>query len=93
MNNEKNQHLSAEELDAKKKEMLAYYESSVPYLEAQLKYETLLADLDEVRVKRVRLQHEFAYLTQVPEPDSEEISKEEPVKNPDLPKEKKLKTE
>jgi hypothetical protein len=93
MNNEKNQHLSAEELDAKKKEMLAYYEASVPYLEAQLKYETLLADLDEVRVKRVRLQHEFAYLTQIPEEVQEEnedsLSKSQPKPKT---KERKLKT-
>jgi hypothetical protein len=87
---EQNQQMSPEELDAKKKEMLKYYKDSLPYLQAQIKYEAALAELDEIRVKRVRLQHEFAYLTQAPEPE-EEMPKE--AANPSSKKERKLKTE
>jgi hypothetical protein len=93
MENVKDQQLSPEELAAKKDEMLKYYKDSVPYLKAQLEYEKLLADLDEVRVKRVRMQHEFAYLTQIPEEVQEEnedsLSKSQPKPKT---KERKLKT-
>jgi hypothetical protein len=90
---EQNQQMSPEELDAKKKEMLRYYKESLPYLQAQIKYEGALAELDEIRVKRVRLQHEFAYLTQAPETDPAADVEKEPVPNSSSKKERKLKTD
>jgi hypothetical protein len=89
---ENNQQMSAEELDKKKKEMLKYYKDSLPYLKAQIEYEEALANLDEIRLKRVRLQHEFAYLTQAPESESEENLEKEINQATKEKKEKKLKT-
>ena len=54
--------LTAEELDARKNEMLQFYKESVPYLEAQLKYEDLLMKIDEARFKRTNIQMQYAML-------------------------------
>lgn len=71
MENSENQQMSAEEIAKKKKEMLQFYQESSKYLEAQLKYENLLASLDEVRLRRLKMQHEFAYLSMTPEQEEE----------------------
>jgi hypothetical protein len=93
MENLKDQQLSPEELDAKKKEMLKYYKDSVPYLKAQLEYEELLAKLDDVRLSRVKMQHEFAYLTQRPQEEPDQAPEEtKAAKTKSQPKERKLKT-
>lgn len=101
------QQMSPEELDKKKQEMLDFYKTSTPYLEAQLKYENLLAELDEVRLRRLKAQHEFAYLSMTPEQEAEMrkqaekvMAEEELEVNPKAQKttkastkERKLKTE
>ena len=71
--------LTAEELDARKNEMLQFYKESVPYLEAQLKYEDLLMKIDEARFKRTNIQMQYAMLMQVPKEEFEEDSEEEKV--------------
>ena len=40
-----NEQLSPEQLEARREEMKQFYESSVPYLEAQAKYEKLLTEV------------------------------------------------
>ena len=52
MENQQEQHMTAEQLAERKQEMLTFYKESVPYLEAQLKYEQLLLEIDEARFKR-----------------------------------------
>lgn len=76
-----NQQLTPEQMEEKKKEMMAFYEESMPYLEAQFKYEKILADIDEVRLKRTQIQMQFAMLAQQnPEMEEDEEEYEAPVK-------------
>ena len=61
-----NQHLedelAPEELEAKKKEMLQFYKQSMPYLKAQLSYEQMLFEIDEIRFKRTQIQMQYAMM-------------------------------
>jgi hypothetical protein len=85
-----NQQLTPEQMEEKKKEMMQFYEESMSYLDAQYKYEKVLADIDEVRLKRTQIQMQFAMLAQQSqelEEDEEEFKapvkpiKEEPKTN------------
>ena len=64
--------MSPEELAKKKKEMLDFYTESIPYLDAQYKYEESLMKLDEVRFKRAQIQMQFAMMMNPPEEMQEE---------------------
>jgi len=59
-NQQMNQDLSPEELEARRDEMKQFYENSVPYLEAQAKYEKLLTDVEESRYRRATMQMQYA---------------------------------
>lgn len=80
-----------EELDQKKDEMLKFYTDSVAYLEAQFKYESLLMQIDEVRMKRTMIQLQYAQLmnSQEEEPGNNVESNQEMFH--DKPKERVLK--
>ena len=88
------ENLSPEELTAKKEEMLQFYKESMPYLEAQLNYEKMLSEIDEMRLKRTHIQMQYAQMMAPPE-------KESPMSNPPMqgpmpkstPKKRKLKTQ
>lgn len=95
MEDSKNQQFTPEELAQKKSEMLKFYKDNVEYLEAQVKYERLLAEIDEVRVRRLKAQHEFAYLTMTPEQEAEmrkQLEEVEAAQEENKPKDRKLKT-
>jgi hypothetical protein len=83
---EKEVELTAEELDQKKEDMLKFYTDSLPYLEAQSKYEKLLAEIDEYRFKRTSIQIQYAMMMQesqrAQETETEERyqTEEEPTK-------------
>ena len=64
--------MSPEDLAKKKKEMLEFYTESLPYLEAQHKYEEILMRIDEVRFKRSQIQMQFAMMMNPPEEMEEE---------------------
>ena len=64
MENPQEREFTAEELAAQKEQMLQFYTESVPYLEAQLKYETLLMQIDEARFKRNNIQMQWAMMMQ-----------------------------
>ena len=64
------ENLSPEELTAKKEEMLQFYKESMPYLEAQLDYEKMLSEIDELRLKRTQIQMAYAQMMAPPEEDS-----------------------
>ncbi len=64
------ENLSPEELKAKKEEMLQFYKESMPYLEAQLNYETKLSEIDEMRLKRTQIQMAYAQMMAPPEDDT-----------------------
>lgn len=64
MENQKEREFTAEELAAQKEQMLQFYTDSLPYLEAQLKYEDLLFKIDEARFKRTSIQMQYAMMAQ-----------------------------
>ena len=75
-----NENLSPEELATKKEEMLQFYTESMPYLEAQLKYEEMLSKIDEMRFKRTQIQMQYAMMMNPPE--QEEATMPEPEAKP-----------
>lgn len=85
--------LSVEELEARKEEMLKFYTESLPYLEAQFKYEDLLTKIDESRFKRANIQIQYAMMMQAQqEQDYEpEIDPEEEIGEQKQTQERKLK--
>jgi hypothetical protein len=55
--------------------MLQFYKQSMPYLKAQLSYEQILFEIDEMRFKRTQIQMQYAMMMNPPEiPDQEEGS-------------------
>jgi hypothetical protein len=95
-NQQVDEQLSQEELAARKEEMMQFYTESVPYLEAQLKYEKLLADIDEYRLKRTQIQMQYAMMMQSQQPmeeegDDEEDSKENEPLQTEAPAGRRLK--
>jgi hypothetical protein len=66
--------LTPEELELRKKEMLDFYTDSLPYLEAQFKYEELLMKVDEVRFRRTNIQMQYANLMDSQEPEKENVA-------------------
>ena len=89
MENQQERELTVEELAAQKEQMLQFYTESLPYLEAQLKYEQTLLAIDEARFKRTNIQMQYAMMAQA---QQEEIFKEEEEKEEE-PKTRKLKKE
>jgi len=88
--NEAEEILSAEELEQRKEEMLRFYTESLPYLEAQYKYEKLLTDIDHERFKRAQYNMQYAMMMQAAQ--SEQSSPETPAEQEEIqPKERKLK--
>jgi len=82
------ENLSPEELAQRKEEMLKFYTESMPYLEAQLNYETKLSEIDEMRLKRTQIQMAYA---QMMNPLEEEDSMPEPEAKPKTSKKRTLK--
>ena len=77
-----NENLSPEELAARKEEMKEFYDSAIPYLESQLKYEELLTNVEEARFKRANFQYQWQMLmaqTQMPDNEEEEVKKPAPA--------------
>jgi hypothetical protein len=69
-----NQQITQEELQARKAELKAHFEREIPFLETQLKYETLMADIEEQRARRT---YSMVKMAQMMAPPSEE-----PVEEP-----------
>jgi hypothetical protein len=64
-----NQQITQEELQARKAELKAHFEKEIPFLETQLKYETLMADIEEQRARRT---YSMVKMAQMMAPSSEE---------------------
>jgi hypothetical protein len=78
-NQHQEEQLSAEELVARKEEMKKFFEDAIPYLEAQHKYEKLLAEISENKLKRLQYDHQYAvtmYQINNPEPLDEDMPEE-----------------
>ena len=67
--------LSPEQLEARRDEMKDFYERSLPYLEAQAKYEKLLTEVEQARYQRATMQFQYANMmaaAQGPDLDDED---------------------
>jgi hypothetical protein len=93
MENQQEREFTAEELAAQKEQMLQFYTESLPYLEAQLKYESTLLAIDEARFKRTNIQMQYAMMAQAQqEAEKEMVEENEDEAISDQPK-RKLKKE
>ncbi len=83
MENQQEKEMTAEELAVQKEQMLQFYTESLPYLEAQLKYEEVLMKIDETRFKRTSIQMQYAMMmnaqSEVEEEDLDDSPDNEPV--------------
>ena len=73
MENQQERELTADELAAQKEQMLQFYTESLPYLEAQLKYEETLLKIDEARFKRTNIQMQYAMMAQAQQEAEKEL--------------------
>jgi hypothetical protein len=90
MENQQEREFTAEEMAAQKEQMLQFYTESLPYLEAQLKYEQMLFAIDEVRFKRTNIQMQYAMMAQAQE--EAELEEESDIDNqPTTPEQGKRK--
>jgi len=79
--------LSAEELIARKEEMKQFFEEAIPFLEAQHKYEKLVAEISEFKYRRLHFDTQaMSLMYQMQNPEEKEV--QEPS---DSKQEKKLK--
>jgi hypothetical protein len=97
-NQETAEKLTPEQLKKRRTDLIDYYKNQTSVLEAQLKYESVMADIEEARVKRMTM---IMRQAQMAAPEQEEEEEEEPSNDtptstpePDTaqPKERKLKT-
>lgn len=77
MENQHQEELSPEQLEARREEMKSFYERSLPYLEAQAKYEKLLTEVEEARYKRATMQLQYATMMAAAQPDLDEDEDED----------------
>ena len=92
MNNEEilEKEPTAEEIQEMRERMHAYYDNQIPFLETQLKYENLLADIELARAKRIEMTIRIAQMTMGPQAEEFENGSDSDVD--DRPKkERKLK--
>jgi hypothetical protein len=69
-----NQQFTAEEMAAKKTELIDSYKEQSEFLEVQLKYETLTADIEEQRLRRlVATMRQAQIMAPAPEESEEQI--------------------
>lgn len=93
MENQQEREFTAEEMAAQKEQMLQFYTESVPYLEAQLKYEELLMRIDDARFKRNTIQMQWAMMMQAQqEQESDPEGSDSDIDNePNIPEQGKRK--
>jgi hypothetical protein len=96
-NQETVEQLTPEQLEKRRKDLITYYKNQTLVLEAQFKYEAVMADIEEQRVKRMTMimrQAQMAAPQQEEEEEEESSAKSNltPDPEPEQPKERKLKT-
>jgi hypothetical protein len=82
-----NQQISAEEMAAKKQELIVSFAEQSEMLEVQLKYETLIADIEEQRLRALVAQMRAAQIL-APAPEPKEEGPKEPTAPRTLKKDK-----
>lgn len=60
------------ELKAYREKMIQYYKEQIPLLKSQKEYETLLADIEEARAKRVTMTMRIAQIMAGPPQEKEQ---------------------
>lgn len=85
------QELSPEQIAALRANMTEYYNDQIPMLELQLKAESLAADLEEARLKRLVASMRIAQIMAGPQADPEAKKSQEELA--EFKKERKLKTQ
>ena len=80
--------LTPEELEARREEMKEFYEKSVPFLESQSKYEKLLTEIEESRYKRATMQIQYASMMAAAQGEMEMDDDEIPAPPPPKPTQK-----
>lgn len=96
-NQETAEQLTPEQLKKRRDDLITYYKNQTLVLEAQFKYESVMADIEEQRVKRMTMIMRQAQMAapQQDEEEEEDPSAESnltPEPEPEQPKERKLKT-
>lgn len=92
MENQQEKEMTAEELAVQKEQMLQFYTESLPYLEAQLKYEEVLMKIDETRFKRTSIQMQYAMMMNAQNEIEEEEGSDNDIDNePSVPEQGKRK--
>ena len=84
-NQQINEELTPEQLEARRDEMREFYEKSLPYLESQAKYEKLLTEVEEARYKRATMQLQYATMMAATQQPQENEEDDEPVRNQKVP--------
>jgi hypothetical protein len=87
-NQQQMENLTPEQLEARRDEMKEFYEKSVPYLEAQAKYEKLLTEVEEARYKRATMQIQYATMMAATQPQEDYDEEDELDQQPQAPAEK-----
>ena len=77
---------TAEEIQEMRERMQSYYDNQIPFLEKQLKYENLLADIELARAKRIEMTIRIAQMTMGPQQEEEETTEPAPEKQRKLKK-------
>ena len=91
MENQQEREFTAEELAAQKEQMLQFYTESLPYLEAQGKYEEALLKIEEARFKRTSIQMQYDMMAQAQQEAETEGSDNDIDKEPGIPEQGKRK--
>jgi len=60
---------SKAEMEKRQKEVQAFYEEQIPFLKVQKEYESLIADLEELELKRLMISSKLAQMV-APDPSS-----------------------
>jgi hypothetical protein len=66
-----------EEIKKRQEEISEYYKTQIPFLQVQKEYETLLADLEEIELRRLMIRMKAG---QIMAPDPDESGQEETPK-------------
>jgi len=85
MENQQEREFTAEELEQKRKEMLQFYNESMPYLKSQYEYEEMLMKIDEVRFKRTNIQMQYAMMMQAQQESELEVGDHDVDTEPSIP--------
>jgi len=70
---EENVQLTEDQLAERREKITAFYSNNIPHLKVQMEYETLLTDIEKLRVERLRAQ---MFLAQVYAENNESEEKE-----------------